>query len=127
MLAEITIPKTAKRSGFAFQEISRRHGDFALVGVAASVVLDEMGRCASARIALLSVGDRPMLAEHAASVLNGQVPSAEAIRAAAEAAASNDIDPSSDIHASAKYRRQLASVLTRRVLETAFSRCGAGL
>ena len=122
LLAEITIPKAAKRSGFAFQEISRRHGDFALVGVAASVALDDTGKCAHARIALLSVGDRPMLAEHAASALNGQVSSGEAIRAAAEAAASHDIDPSSDIHASARYRRQLASVLTRRVLDRAFAR-----
>ena len=122
LLTEVTIPKAATRSGFAFQEISRRHGDFALVGVAASVTLDEAGRCATARVALLSVGDRPMLAAQAANALVGQKPSAEAIRAAADAAAANDIDPSSDIHASAKYRRQLANVLTRRVLETAFAR-----
>jgi aerobic carbon-monoxide dehydrogenase medium subunit len=122
LLTEVTIPAPAGRSGFAFQEISRRHGDFALVGVAASVTLDERGTCAAARIALFSVGDRPMLATHAADVLFGQKPTSEAIRAAAEAAATEDIDPSSDIHASAKYRRQLASVLTRRVLEKAFAR-----
>ena len=84
--------------------------------------LDENGRCAEARIALLSVGDRPMLAEQAANSLTGQLPSAESIRAAADAAATQDIDPSSDIHASARYRRQLANVLTRRVLERAFDR-----
>jgi carbon-monoxide dehydrogenase medium subunit len=122
LLTDITIPRVAKRSGYAFQEVSRRHGDFALVGVAASVVLDERGRCASARIALLSVGDRPMLAEQAAKALNGQLPSADAIKAAADAASSKDIDPSSDIHASARYRRQLANVLTRRVLKLAFER-----
>jgi CO/xanthine dehydrogenase FAD-binding subunit len=122
LLAEITIPKAPKRTGFAFQEMSRRHGDFALVGVAASVTLDESGTCANARIALLSVGDRPMLAEQAARALKGQVPSAGAIRAAADAAANEDIDPSSDIHASARYRRQLANVLTRRVLDRAFAR-----
>ena len=121
-MTEIRIPPPPKRSGFAFQEISRRHGDFALVGVAAVVQLDEKGHCADARIALLSVGDRPMLAEQAAKALTGQRPSAESIRAAAEAAATRDIDPSSDIHASARYRRQLANVLTRRVLERAFER-----
>jgi carbon-monoxide dehydrogenase medium subunit len=122
LLTEIRIPPRPKRSGFAFQEVSRRHGDFALVGAAAVVQLDEKGRCAEARIALLSVGDRPMLAEHAAKALAGQLPSADSIRAAADAAATRDIDPSSDIHASARYRRQLANVLTRRVLERAFAR-----
>jgi carbon-monoxide dehydrogenase medium subunit len=122
LLTEIEIPKATHRSGYAFQEVSRRHGDFALVGVASWVSLDDRGRCGDARIALLSVGDRPMLAEQAAAALSGQAPSAEAIRAAADAAAHKDIDPSSDLHASAKYRRHLASVLTRRVLGIAFTR-----
>ena len=122
LLTEIRIPPPPARSGFAFQEISRRHGDFALVGVAAAVQLDENGRCADARIALLSVGDRPMLAGQGSKTLVGQPPSAESVRAAADAAATRDIDPSSDIHASARYRRQLANVLTRRVLERAFER-----
>ena len=122
LLTDIVIPKMPQRSGFAFQEISRRHGDFALVGVAASVTLDEQGRCAAARIALLSVGDRPMLAQHAAAALLGHVPSADGLKAAAAEAAAKDIDPSSDIHASAKYRRHLAAVLTRRVLTVAFNR-----
>jgi CO/xanthine dehydrogenase FAD-binding subunit len=122
LLTAIEIPKAVERTGYAFQEISRRHGDFALVGVAATVTLDANRRCADARIALLSVGDRPMLAGHAAAVLKGQVPSADTITAAAHAAAHQDIDPPSDIHASATYRRQLANVLTRRVLTRAFQR-----
>lgn len=124
LLTEIFIPAAQPRTGFAFQEISRRHGDFALAGVAARVALDAKGKCLSARIALLSVGDRPMLALHAADALLGQVPSATAIRAAADAASTSDIDPSSDIHASARYRRQLANVLTRRTLQLAFTRAG---
>lgn len=122
LLTEIRIPQQARRAGFAFQEISRRHGDFALVGAAAAIQLDDQGRCAQARVALLSVGDRPMLAEQAAAALTGQSPSAGSIRAAADAAATRDIDPPSDIHASARYRRQLANVLTRRVLARAFER-----
>jgi CO/xanthine dehydrogenase FAD-binding subunit len=122
LLTAIEIPKAADRTGHAFQEISRRHGDFALVGVAATVTLDASGRCADARIALLSVGDRPVLARHAAALLKGQAPSTDAIAAAAHAAAQKDIDPPSDIHASAAYRRQLANVLTRRVLTRAFQR-----
>jgi len=122
LLTEIRVPAPQGRMGFAFQEVSRRHGDFALVGVAASVRLDAAGRCAAARIALLSVGDRPMLAEQAGRSLTGQAPDAESIRAAAHAASTADIDPPSDIHASARYRRQLANVLTRRTLERAFER-----
>src|SRR5687767_6169949 len=84
LLTEIRVPPAPARSGFAFQELSRRHGDFALVGVAAAVQLDENGGCANARIALLSVGDRPMLAERASKALIGQMPSAQSIRAAAD-------------------------------------------
>jgi carbon-monoxide dehydrogenase medium subunit len=126
LLTEIRIPPTPPRSGFAFQEMSRRHGDFALVGVAAVVQLDERGNCADARIALLSVGDRPMLAAEAGKAVMGESPSAESIAAAADAAATKDIDPSGDIHASARYRRHLANVLTRRVLTRAFERAGQG-
>jgi CO/xanthine dehydrogenase FAD-binding subunit len=122
LLTEVGIPAAAKRTGVAFQEVSRRHGDFALAGVAAAVRVDDAGRCAAARIALLSVGERPMLAENATKTLAGQVPSVDAIRAAADAVATHDVDPPGDIHASARYRRHLASVLTRRVLERAFAR-----
>ena len=121
LLTEIRIPAGTERSGFAFGEISRRHGDFALAGVAASVSLDEKGRCADARIALLSVADRAVLAVAARGALRGELPTDQVARVAATAAA-DEIDPPGDIHASAKYRRQLVSVLTRRVLETAFAR-----
>src|SRR5262245_3544960 len=120
LLTEVTIPRMRGRSAVAFDEISRRHGDFALAGAAASVSVDDRGRCTSARVALLSVADRPVVAAQVANALEGQAPTREAIRAAAEAAASHDIDPTSDIHASSAYRRQLANVLTRRVLERAF-------
>jgi CO/xanthine dehydrogenase FAD-binding subunit len=120
LLVEIDVPDLPSRSGVAFQEISRRHGDFALAGAAAVVSLDDAGRCTLARVALLSLSDRPVLAEQVSATLVGHAPSAAAIRAAGEAAAARDIDPTSDLHASSAYRRQLAAVLTRRVLERAF-------
>lgn len=120
LLTEVRIPALSGRTGHAFLEISRRHGDFALVGVAAVIEVSADGLCTGARIALLSVGDRPMLAGQAAAVLLGQRPSPQLARAAAETAATRDIDPPGDIHASARYRRQLAGVLTRRALEKAF-------
>jgi carbon-monoxide dehydrogenase medium subunit len=119
LLTEVIIPPLPARSAHAFAEVSRRHGDFALAGVAAVVAMDDAGNCTDARIALLSVGDRPLLAMHAARALIGHRPSREAIRAAADAAAHLDIDPPSDMHASSRYRRQLVNVLTRRTLEEA--------
>jgi len=126
LLIEIALPPIPARSGTAFLEVARRHGDYALVGVAAIVTLDPRGRCKRARISLLSVGDGPVLATEAGKVVAGQTPSADLLRAAGDAAATHDIDPPSDIHASAAYRRQLAGVLTRRALACAFERAGAG-
>ena len=119
LLTEVAIPRRPPRSAYAFQEIARRHGDYALAGAAAAVAVDEHGSCKSARVALLSVADRPILAEHARRALEGKQPTAEAIGAAA-AAAADDLDPPGDIHASSAYRRHLAAVLIRRVLERAF-------
>ena len=124
LLIEVSVPPPMPRASFAFQEMSRRHGDFALAGVAAAVCVDESNRCTSARITLLSVGDRPVLASHAARALVGHAPTTDAIRAAASAAATEDIDPPGDIHASSRYRRQLVSVLTRRALTAAFGENG---
>lgn len=126
MLVEVEIPTAAPRTGWAFDEVSRRHGDYALAGIAATVQVDDAGRCTSARIALLSVGDGPVLAAEAAAALVGSEPTEGAIRAAAEAAAQRDIDPPGDIHASPAYRRQLVDVLVRRVLPRAFARAAGG-
>ncbi len=122
LLLEAAFPSLAPHSGWALQEVARRPHDFALVGVAALVSLDEHDVCQTARVVLLSVGDGPVEAHQAAEVLRGQKPNVEAIRASAELAATVDIDPGSDIHASAKYRRHLARVLTRRALAGAFER-----
>lgn len=122
MLTDIEVPAAAPRSGWAFDEISRRHGDYALAGIAATATVDEAGRCSSARIALLSVGEGPVLAAEAAAALVGQAPDEDAIRAAAEAASQRDVDPPGDIHASPEYRRQLVKVLVQRVLPRAFER-----
>ena len=122
LLVEIDLPPLPARTGYAFGEISRRQGDYALVGVAAVVTLDERDLCQQARLVYFSVGDGPVEAHQVATILKGQPLTAEAIQAAAEAAATQDIDPPGDIHASAKYRRHLAKVLARQVLEEATGR-----
>lgn len=122
IVAEVMLPRVAPRSGWAFQEIARRHGDYAIVGVAAHVQLDAAGRCQQAKIGLLSVGEGPVQAHRAMALLQGEAPTAELITAAAEQCATHDIDPTADIHASVAFRRHLAKVLTTRTLTEAFQR-----
>ena len=103
-------------------EIARRPHDFCLIGVAAVLTLDEKDQCQTAKLVYLSAGDGPMEGQKAAEALQGQAVTADAIEAAAETAANEEIDPSSDIHATAEFRRHLAKVLTRRALEEAYDR-----
>src|SRR5207245_944304 len=97
LMVEISVPPLPARSGTAFLEMARRHGDYALVGVAAVVTLDPRGRCKTARLSMLSVGDGPIRATEAEKVLAGQTPSEELLRAAADAAATRDVDPPSEV------------------------------
>ena len=122
LLVEVALPPMPARSGWSLMEVARRPHDFALVGVAVVVSLDENGNCEQARMVFISAGDSPMVAHQAAEALKGQTPTQESILAAAEIATSEEIDPSSDIHATAEFRRHLANVLSRRALEQAFQR-----
>jgi len=90
------------------------------VGVTALVTLDEQGQCQAADIALISVGEGPVMALNGAALLQGEMPTEALIATVAETVAQVDIDPAPDIHASAAYRRHLAKVLTQRVLTQAF-------
>ena len=122
LLVEVALPLMPARSGWSLMEVARRPHDFALVGVVAVVSLDENGNCEQARMVFISAGDGPMVAHQAAEALKEQAPTPESIKAAAEIATSKEIDPSSDIHATAEFRRHLANVLCRRALEQAFQR-----
>lgn len=122
LLAEVAFPPLAPRSGWSVQEVSRRHGDYALVGAAALVELDAAGVCQGARLTCFGVGDGPVAAKQAVAALKGDKPTAAAIQQAADLAASADVDPNSDIHATAAYRRHLVRVLAGRVLAMAFAR-----
>ncbi|HYP39388.1 MAG TPA: xanthine dehydrogenase family protein subunit M, partial [Chloroflexia bacterium] len=121
MLVEIAIPPLPARTGTAFEEFSRRHGDYALVGVSAVVTLAEDGTVAGSTLVFFSIGDAPVVASSSSEVLQGVTPTEEAIREAVEAIEA-DIDPQGDIHATAAYRRHLAKVLARKVLGKAVQR-----
>jgi carbon-monoxide dehydrogenase medium subunit len=125
ILTEVAIPEQAPRTGWAFHEIARRHGDYAIVGVAATVRLDAAGRAERARLVYLSVGEGPTPAPQAAASLHGQTPTPARIAEAARLAAHADIEPLADIHATVGYRRHLVEVLGQRALSAAFVRAGA--
>jgi CO/xanthine dehydrogenase FAD-binding subunit len=126
VLTEAAIPALPPRTGWAFMEVARRHGDYAQVGIAALVTLDEAGRCREARLVYLSVGDKPVEAPEAARLLAGEEIAEPAITAAAEKASRDEMDPNGDIHASAGFKRHLARVLTGRALRRAAERASGG-
>jgi len=124
MLTEVELPIARPRSGACFMEVARRRGDFALIGVACTVELDDHGRCKEARIGLCNAGDGPIFAVAASRSLAGQnIGSAEIDDAAA--LVQRDIDPGGSIHASKDFQRHLAGVLTKRALAAATERAKA--
>ena len=124
LLTAIDLPPVAAGSGWAFEEMARRHGDYALVGVAATVTVNAQRQCTAARVVLFSVGEGPVLAQSVVGAIQGRVGTPAQVLAAA-ASVQGDIDPPSDIHASAAFRRQLAQVLTGRALARALQRAEA--
>ncbi len=124
LVLEASIPEQAAGAGSSFVEFARRFGDFAIVGVAASLELVD-DSIIDARIALIGVGDKPWRERKLEETLIGKKASGDLFsQAASEVAAS--ISPSADIHASAAYRRSLASVLTRRALAEAWHKARSG-
>lgn len=121
MLVEVAIPAAPARTGTAFMEVARRHGDYAMLGVAVVVTLDAAGACSAARLIFLNAGDRPMNAQRAAAVLLGQLPGSAAIEAAASSA-TEELEPMGSVHATPAYQRHLARVLARRALRLAVQR-----
>src|SRR5262245_47888744 len=121
LLSEIRVRALPPRTGGAFLEIARRAGDFALVGVAALVTLDEAGRTAQARLALCGAGPTPVRARQAEQALAGERPEGRVLDEAAELAAAAT-DPPSDVHASAAFRKKLARHVARQAGDLAAQR-----
>jgi 2-furoyl-CoA dehydrogenase FAD binding subunit len=113
---EAFFPALARGEGVAFEEIARRHGDYALCGVGA-VVRVEGERVVAARTGYLSAADVPTVVD-LTDALGGAVSTTSTEAAADEALA--HLDPADDLHASAAYRAQLVRVLTGRVLRAAY-------
>jgi carbon-monoxide dehydrogenase medium subunit len=125
MLTEIELPAAQPGSGTCFIEVARRRGDFAIIGVACTLVLDDDGSCTAARIGLCNAGDGPVFAAAASDSLIGRAIGKAEIDGAA-ALVQNAIDPGGNIHASKEFQRHIAGVLTARALTTANERARHG-
>ena len=117
IVVEVRMPAMPAGAGYALEEFARRHGDFAIVGIAAVVVKDG-ARCAFARLATAGAGPVPVRLRAAEEILERDG-FTDAVIEAASRRVSELVSPDSDIHASADYRRHLAGVLTKRALKRA--------
>jgi aerobic carbon-monoxide dehydrogenase medium subunit len=119
ILTEVRLPATPEGAGWAFEEFARRHGDFAIVGVAAAVW--RAGGRLTVRLATAGAGATPRRLRACEEIVEADGLGDAAIEAAGRRA-SELVEPDSDIHASADYRRHLAGVLTERALKRAAAR-----
>ena len=125
ILIAVRFPYLPPKTGWSFLEVARRHGDFALTGVIATLSLDGRGSIAQARIVLFAVDSRPRRMSDAEALLIGQAPSGSLFERAAEAASGAIEEPLSDVHASAEFRLSLAQTLVRRALVEAAEKATA--
>jgi carbon-monoxide dehydrogenase medium subunit len=117
ILVEVRLPAMPPGAGWALEEFARRHGDFAIIGIAA-VIVREGSRCTKARLATAGAGPVPLRLRAAEEILERDGLGDAAIEAAARRA-SELVSPDADIHASAEYRRHLTGVLTKRAIKRA--------
>jgi CO/xanthine dehydrogenase FAD-binding subunit len=121
LLCEIHFPAGAGRTSWGFQELCRRPGDFALAAVACQLTLEQNGACTSASLAVGGAHSTPLCIPAIGKVVQGSHGEEEAIREAAECAA-QVVDPPSDVHGSAEFRRRMVKVLTVRALKEAWGK-----
>jgi carbon-monoxide dehydrogenase medium subunit len=119
LLVAVELPVAQKDSVHFFHEFARRHGDYAIVGLAAQAIV-QGGAFADLRLALFAVGDRPVLAKAAACLVNVAI--TPALLSEASAALSEELDPQEDQEASAAMRRHLAKVLLVRGISALLGR-----
>jgi CO/xanthine dehydrogenase FAD-binding subunit len=119
LLEDIWLPLAPPRTGQAFVEVARRHGDFALAAAATSLTLDQHGACTEVRIALGGASPVPLRATAAEDAIKHQRANLDLFREAGRLASAGT-EPTADVHADAEYRREVAGILTYRALKLAF-------
>ena len=126
LLTAVEVPAHAEGDGAAFVEFARRHGDFAVAGVAVALNRDAAGACTRTRAAGCGLGPTPIDLSGAVAGLVGQSELDDDLLRGMAAAAAAGLDPPGDVHGSPDYRRELAQVLLVRGLRAAWARAGAG-
>lgn len=122
VLVEIELPFAAPRTGWSFMEVAPRSGDYAMMGVATTVTLDENGKCRSVKLVYLNAGDGPVDAVEAAQSLVGEALNDTLIESAALHASEKEISPFGNIHSSVEFQHHLAKTLTMKTLKIAAER-----
>jgi CO/xanthine dehydrogenase FAD-binding subunit len=122
LVVAATFPMLTPGTGWAVEELARRHGDYALAGVVLTVTVDGDGKPASGRAAYLSCAPIPLVVDIGPALAG----SSDAKSAAVYDLVASSLDPTDDIHATAAYRRHLAATLTVRAVERALARARAG-
>ena len=125
LLVEVRVPPLPAGHGFAFEEISRRNGDFGLAGSAVVLTVDQQGTCSDARISLLGAAQTPLRVPRAEVRLTGSVIDDAAVEEAVQLACEAS-EPTGDLHGSAEYRRSLIGVVVRRAINKAVERAKEG-
>ena len=120
LLTEIRLPARTEEWRWGFEEVCRRQGDFAMVGAVSLLEMDGGGVCKSACITMFGVGGTPLRIGRAEEALLGNPISASALRDVSQIV-SEELDPDSDIHASAAYRKEVGGVIARRTVEAAIN------
>ena len=118
LITELRLPAWPPGRRWAFQEFARRHGDFALAGVALFYDQDAAGYACDPHVAVIGACSRPHRLAPVEAVLNGRVVDEATIAAAAQAALAA-VDPPRDLHADSDYRRALTATLVERALRAA--------
>jgi carbon-monoxide dehydrogenase medium subunit len=127
ILVEIELPFMPSRTGWSFMEVAPRAGDYALMGVAALVTVDENGKCKQAKLVYLNAGEGPIDAKEATQILQGEKLNDKLIEAAAVMASEKEINPFGNVHTSSDFQRHLANVLTKKTLKQAMQRAEESL
>jgi carbon-monoxide dehydrogenase medium subunit len=121
IIVEIRLPAWPAKRRWGFQEFSRRRGDFAMAAAALFYDQDKSGKASNAHVGVIGVGDTPLRLPQVEALLNGRAID-EATIAEADKLASESVNPSDDIHASAAYRKSLVGTMVERALKDAAAR-----
>jgi aerobic carbon-monoxide dehydrogenase medium subunit len=121
LLTEVRLPPWMGHWRWGFQEVCRRDGDFALVGAVAVLQMDAQTVCQRLHLILFGVGGTPVRLQGAEEMLSGRQVDDRMLNDVAKVVA-EVLEPDSDIHASAEYRKEVGGVVARRALEAALGK-----